>query len=739
VSSVDSLLKREHPIFALPDSLRVRLPLLIGVLIVAVLTAFLWVTNDALKGIMERTGGERAQVAADQIAGLLVQTSRRTMNQMRRLAGTDPVVAYLRNPTDRGRTALYQELQPLTAAGQPPVLVMDAAGHVLAEVAGPSTTTSIVRLPTAAGVPARVGVSPFQILDGHVFSESVVEVFDRPPSGAPDEGNPGTRPVGFLVARRTLTGAQTGELISGLVGNGALVSIGNQSGDVWTDLSRQVPAPAVDMGRRATAQYQAADRQWRLGGLSPVADTPWSVWVEFPRALVLAPAAAVVDRMQWLALAFVVVTVVLVAALTRRLTKPLHELTRAAEGIAAGEYSGRVAIRRRDEIGRLSVAFNTMSARVHQAHRELEERVQQRTERLEMAMTELDQFFSLSGDLLCIADTEGRFTRVNAAWQEALGWTTDDLTAVPFSAFIHPDDQAATSAEVAKLAEGHATETFENRYRCKDGSYRWLQWKATPGAGRNLVYAAARDVTEHKRLTTALEDGMVELADANSELEAFSYSVSHDLRAPLRHITGFAAFLERAVGASLDEQARRYLQTITDAASRMGHLIDDLLAFSRMARADLVKQRLSLGDLVSDVQSELATGTEGREIVWTVHPLPVVDADRSMLRLVLVNLLSNALKYTATRSQAQVEIGVNGRGPGETVVFVRDNGVGFDMQYAHKLFGVFQRLHGADEFEGTGIGLANVRRIVHRHGGRTWAEGVVNSGATFYFSLPSTN
>jgi light-regulated signal transduction histidine kinase (bacteriophytochrome) len=158
-----------------------------------------------------------------------------------------------------------------------------------------------------------------------------------------------------------------------------------------------------------------------------------------------------------------------------------------------------------------------------------------------------------------------------------------------------------------------------------------------------------------------------------------------------------------------------------------------------MARADLVKQRLSLGDLVSDVQSELATGTEGREIVWTVHPLPVVDADRSMLRLVLVNLLSNALKYTATRSQAQVEIGVNGRGPGETVVFVRDNGVGFDMQYAHKLFGVFQRLHGADEFEGTGIGLANVRRIVHRHGGRTWAEGVVNSGATFYFSLPSTN
>jgi light-regulated signal transduction histidine kinase (bacteriophytochrome) len=264
-----------------------------------------------------------------------------------------------------------------------------------------------------------------------------------------------------------------------------------------------------------------------------------------------------------------------------------------------------------------------------------------------------------------------------------------------------------------------------------------LQWKATPAGGGHLVYAVARDVTEHKHLTTALEDGMVELADANRELEAFSYSVSHDLRAPLRHIMGFAAFLDQAVGASLDQQARRYLQTITDAASRMGHLIDDLLAFSRMARVDLVKQRLSLRDLVSDVQSELTIGTEGREIVWTIHSLPVVDADKAMLRLVLVNLVSNALKYTATRARAHVEIGTNGRGLGETVVFVRDNGVGFDMQYAHKLFGVFQRLHSADEFDGTGIGLANVQRIVHRHGGRTWAEGAVESGATFYFSLPS--
>ncbi|PYR62557.1 MAG: hypothetical protein DMF88_26990, partial [Acidobacteria bacterium] len=175
---------------------------------------------------------------------------------------------------------------------------------------------------------------------------------------------------------------------------------------------------------------------------------------------------------------------------------------------------------------------------------------------------------------------------------------------------------------------------------------------------------------------------------------------------------------------------------ITGAASRMATLIDDLLAFSRMGRATVTKRRVDLSQLVREARGEVSTDVDGRRVTWEVHELPHVDADPSLLRPVMVNLLSNAIKYTSTRDEARIEVGSEVR-QGEVVVFVRDNGVGFDMAYAHKLFGVFQRLHRADEFGGTGIGLANVRRIVQRHGGRTWAEGAVGAGATFYFSLPS--
>jgi len=240
----------------------------------------------------------------------------------------------------------------------------------------------------------------------------------------------------------------------------------------------------------------------------------------------------------------------------------------------------------------------------------------------------------------------------------------------------------------------------------------------------------------HDQLEARVRERTEELHAINSELEAFTYSVSHDLRAPLRHITGFASLLEQEAGAAFNEQARRHLTTITGAASRMATLIDDLLAFSRMGRATVTKRRVDLSQLVREARGEVSTDVDGRRVTWEVHELPHVDADPSLLRPVMVNLLSNAIKYTSTRDEARIEVGSEVR-QGEVVVFVRDNGVGFDMAYAHKLFGVFQRLHRADEFGGTGIGLANVRRIVQRHGGRTWAEGAVGAGATFYFSLPS--
>lgn len=244
------------------------------------------------------------------------------------------------------------------------------------------------------------------------------------------------------------------------------------------------------------------------------------------------------------------------------------------------------------------------------------------------------------------------------------------------------------------------------------------------------------EIAERTRAEEALRIANTAVERANKELEAFSYSVSHDLRAPLRHVDGFVNLLTKSVAPQLDEKHRRWLDMVSESAKQMGRLIDDLLVFSRMGRSELKTERVDSERLVGEVVRDLGEQETGRSIEWEIGALPPVPGDPPMLRLVWVNLISNALKYTRPKSPARIEI--SSRAEGSEVIFcVRDNGVGFDMQYVHRLFGVFQRLHGATEFEGTGIGLANVRRIVSRHGGRTWAESTPGEGAIFYFSLPN--
>jgi len=250
-----------------------------------------------------------------------------------------------------------------------------------------------------------------------------------------------------------------------------------------------------------------------------------------------------------------------------------------------------------------------------------------------------------------------------------------------------------------------------------------------------------REVAERQRreeqirkLNEQLEQQTADLEVANRELEAFAYSTSHDLRAPVRHMLGFTELLQKHAQPNLDDKSRRYLSTILNAARKMGALIDDLLAFSRIGRAESQEGTVNLGPLVQDVIDEMRPDTSGRNITWRTGALPTLHCDRSMMRLVFVNLIANAIKFTRPRAAAEIEIGVfeNERG---VVVFVKDNGVGFDMQFSNKLFRVFQRLHGTEEFEGTGIGLATAQRIIHRHGGAMWADGAVNGGATFFFSV----
>jgi PAS domain S-box-containing protein len=270
-------------------------------------------------------------------------------------------------------------------------------------------------------------------------------------------------------------------------------------------------------------------------------------------------------------------------------------------------------------------------------------------------------------------------------------------------------------------------------HRVEDVTGFVLRKQATAGdaSAQKLEQMEAEIFQSSQQVQTA----NLQLRAANQELESFSYSVSHDLRAPLRHISGFVDMLKKQIGGREDAKSDRCLEIISNAARQMGNLIDDLLVFSRMSRAELHYSRLAQSSLVYEARDRLQTEINGRAINWKIAELPLVEADPSMMLQVWLNLIANAVKYTRTRNPAEIEIGCLPGDEGECIFFVRDNGVGFDEQYSAKLFGVFQRLHRSDEFEGTGIGLANVRRIVSRHGGRTWAEGKVDGGATFYFSL----
>jgi PAS domain S-box-containing protein len=348
--------------------------------------------------------------------------------------------------------------------------------------------------------------------------------------------------------------------------------------------------------------------------------------------------------------------------------------------------------------------------------------------------------------IVAVTDARGKITYVNDKFCAISKYTRDELIGQDHRLINSGHHPKAFIRDLWKTISSGRVWHGEIKNRAKDGTFYWVATTIVPFLDERetpVQYIAIRaDITERKQaeehiaqLNADLQLGAVHLGQANKELDSFAYSVAHDLRAPLRHVHGYVEMLQRATAGQLSEKAQRYVKHITDASAEMGQLIDDLLAFSRMGRAEMREARVDLNALVQDTIRRLEMTTTGRHIVWQVAPLPAVVGDPSMLKQVLANLVENAVKYSRQRDPARIEIGGAGEDDGRAVLFVRDNGAGFDMQYVHKLFGVFQRLHRPEEFEGTGIGLATVQRIVARHGGRVWAEGALDQGATFYFTL----
>jgi PAS domain S-box-containing protein len=451
-------------------------------------------------------------------------------------------------------------------------------------------------------------------------------------------------------------------------------------------------------------------------------------------------------------------------------TPPLHSMSFTREDVAYFSvfalFTGLLiwfgVVRRRAE-GAVRQARDDLEKKVvertadlQEANKQLQEEVAERR-RVEEILRERASLLDLTHDTVFVRDMRDVITYWNRGAEELYGWTSKEAVGqvtheLTRTIFPEPLDEINTKLLRTGRWEGELIHTKRDGTQVVVAS-RWSLQPDEQGNPRAIL-ETNNDVTERKRAeealrrsrdeleikveerTTDLTKTNADLESVNRELEAFAYSVSHDLRAPVRHIAGFAELLQKHCEPVLDDKSRHHIEMILDSANRMGTLVDDLLAFSRIGRAETQRTTVDLAQIVKSVVGELVPDTQGRKIMWRVGDLPKCYGDPAMLRLVFTNLISNALKFTQMRDQAEIEIGSLNHKPGEIVMFVKDNGVGFDMKYKDKLFGVFQRLHPREAFEGTGIGLATVQRIVHRHGGRVWPESSVDHGATFYVALP---
>ena len=513
---------------------------------------------------------------------------------------------------------------------------------------------------------------------------------------------------------------------------------------------------------------RGVDDEERIYGFTTIPRMDWHVFAGIPTSFALAGTRMNTWRASLVAVVLLALVLALVLYVARLINQPIRSLSFATVAAAEGRLTDPVPVTGPREIAAVADEFNRMlagrrqkEAQIERLNAELEQRVKERTAELEKANFELERqvvvrreaqealrlhrkelqdYIDSMSTLNAKIALDGSLLLVNRSAQQASGLTQEALLKTKFLegpwCTYDPEVHERLRAAFANACAGASINYDEKLFvfgKITDVNVTLIP-VPDPGGSVAYIMAEGREITQRKKAEAALAERTRQLETANKELEAFSYSVSHDLRAPLRGIDGFTKALIEDYGAQLDDDGRSYLQRVRSSTVRMSQLIDDLLKLSRVSRGQLRWEQVDLSVLAVEIAQTLQQAAPERPVRFLAQPALTAGGDARLLRVVLENLLSNAWKFARHTPEPRIDFGcetING----SAAYFVRDNGAGFDMAYAQKLFGAFQRLHSTDEYEGTGIGLATVQRIIHRHGGRVWARGETNRGATFYFSL----
>jgi len=508
-------------------------------------------------------------------------------------------------------------------------------------------------------------------------------------------------------------------------------------------------------GREITNQ----NGEKELIGFAPIPNLPWGVMIVTPSKAAFSSVSALSQTASILSVVIVLIVALLSGLFILQITRPIRLLVEETKEIGKGNLDYQIKTTGKNEIGDLSRAFSDMAGnlkKVMVSNENLLEEINKRKiveEDLHKTQNLLENLIKYANAPILVWDADYRIVRFNQAFENLTGLPSSEIVGQEMEMLFPPETREKTMGYIHQAGEGERWETIEIPIRNVDGSERILLWNSATiysydGNKVEATIVQGQDITKRKLAEDSLKDlnetleqrvemRTTQLETANQELESFSYSVSHDLRAPLRHVVGFVELLNDHLQGKLDDQSKHFLEVISKSTNDMGQLIDDLLSFSRIGKTVMESRKVDLNLLIKQVIETFEPEMVGRNIKWDIGKLPDVKGDTEMLKIVMSNLISNALKFTSLKTSARIEIGSkpDPENTNQVVFYIKDNGAGFDMQYREKLFGVFQRLHSQKDFRGTGIGLANVKRVIQRHGGKVWAEGVLEEGAVFYFTL----